>query len=1849
MGHCNPQMSDFAAQTPPGLNSGVYVKSKDTVNSGASAGDGCSSNGSRVACSYRQSWNAVVVYDGDGNTLWGSSGLLDNHTFFTVPIMQSDGSMLIGDDQHLYKINSDFSIAWSTPTPGGSPIGLLPTPNAAIVSATGSQQLVYCFQENCTLTLTIANGGTRYTEAAVVLAGGDCPGATATAAVSGGAVTGVTVTSQGYDCAVAPDVVILGDGQGAFVTASLTGPGPINVYNANTGAVLASTYLYQNGNSGPYYLTNNTPCLNNASYANRIYVITNLSTDSSQGALFALDVDPTNRISPISVAWNLTLRGPSAASPLCAGNDIYFDGAGIQPGDNVGTTIFGVQDNGTSGSFLFEQVLGPGTGQLTCNFALDPRPEGGFWHQIQYDPTLYHRDFITGDLIETVNVSNLLTTMGAPPSTYWQAGAFTTYGTPDHPYIMLPEAAYPAKTGSPGYMAMMDLTTLQLVWALPLAGNDQAGFESPGGDAALVLDSNQNPVIVMSGKQAGAFFVTNGGPDSTVSPGQLSFGPQAVGTTSSSQTVNLFNSASSALKFGSATVGGPFSVSNTCGATLAPGVSCAISVNFVPTQKGIQSGALTITSNSQASPQVVPIIGAGTLATPAATLSSSQLLFPTQNAGTTSTPQAVSLLNTGLAALAISQISGGGAAVEVNNCPTLLAVGASCTIQVMLATPLTGACSGTITLATNSPGSPQTIAATGSCQAVPAIESSLSTSSLVFEPHTAGTVSAAQVVTFSNIGSLALQIASINASGSATETNNCGTALAVKGSCTINVQFAPSATGMQSGAITVTDAAPDSPHVVAISGIGMPNPVPIVNQPLLPAAALPGTAGMTLLVNGSGFVPGSVVYWNGTPRVTTAVSGTQLSGALTAADLASPNTGAVSVVNPAPGGGQSNAVWLPVGYYSPAPSPAISTITAGGAPSAIVTADFNNDGKLDLAVTNSGGNNVSIFSGNGDGTFGSAVNLATGNLPIAIAAADLNHDGVLDLVIANQSDDTVSVLLGAGGGKFAPQVVYSTGDQPAAIAIADVNGDGNLDLAVANRGDNTVSILLGNGDGTFAPQLAYAAGESPDAVIAGDFNGDGKADLAVGNDVTPGGSVTILLNHGDGSYLPGVSYATGDTVSLVAADLNGDGVLDFAAVNYLAQTLSVYLGNGSGVFTVGPYQTTRLAPTLSGLAAADMNADGSLELVISANGADGFTTVQNNDAGTFSVILQTGAVAQATAVAVGDFNNDGSMDAALVSSALNSISIVMQAPEMSFSAATLSFGSVALGGSATQTVTVTNSGSAVLQISKMSAGGVFSETNNCTAAIAPGNTCSVTLVFSPATTGTLSGTLTIQSNAPGAPRTVSLGGTGVTFAASISLSSSAVIGGNPAASNVTVLSSAAPAGGWTVSLTSSNPAVAAVPATVPVAAGQTVSSAFTITTTAVSNNTPVTITATVNGFTASSILNVNPIAVTVSLSAATMTGGTVLGSNTIVLANPAPTGGLIFNLTSTNPTDASVPASVTVPPGATVSGTFTITAAQVSSQTSPTIYATLSGVGSAIAYATITVRPPSLSSVVLSAGSLVGGQSTTGNTVNLASPAPGGGVTVNLTSSKNNLVTVPASVIVPANAISAPFSITTGNVSAQSSVTITASVGVSGTSVTGTLTLTPNGVSTFNLAAASVVGGGTLGSNTVTLLAPAPSNGATVDLVSDDPATATMPVSVKVPAGLLTSNAFKITTSVVTAPTPVILNATYRGTTAPATIIMEPLEPASLTLGAQTVVGGKTIAGNTVNLNGAAPMGGAVMSLSSSDPAVASVPSTVTVAGGKSTSPKFNIVTSAVTKQATITITASYQGYTTSAKLTVKP
>ena len=273
-------------------------------------------------------------------------------------------------------------------------------------------------------------------------------------------------------------------------------------------------------------------------------------------------------------------------------------------------------------------------------------------------------------------------------------------------------------------------------------------------------------------------------------------------------------------------------------------------------------------------------------------------------------------------------------------------------------------------------------------------------------------------------------------------------------------------------------------------------------------------------------------------------------------------------------------------------------LPVGYDPDAIVAGDFTGNGRTDLAVAD--GNGIEMLLGNGDGTFQPANTIAGVSGPVV--AGDFTGNGRLDLAVVNSgiypNGGTVSVLLGNGDGTFQPQVTYAVGLFPDAIVTGDFTGDGRTDLAVVNSGiypnGGTVSVLLGNGDGTFQPQVTYAVGTHPDAIVAGDFTGNGRLDLAVANFLDK--TVSVLLGNGDGTFQPQVTYAVGTHPdAIVAGDFTGNGRTDLAVANELDNTVSVLLGNGDGTFSnPGQFATTPHATPL----VADVNGDGTNDVLV---------------------------------------------------------------------------------------------------------------------------------------------------------------------------------------------------------------------------------------------------------------------------------------------------------------------------------------------------------------------------------------------------------------------------------------------------------------------------------------------------------------------------------------------------------------------------------------------------------------------------------------------------------------------------
>ncbi|HYO63711.1 MAG TPA: FG-GAP-like repeat-containing protein [Pyrinomonadaceae bacterium] len=259
------------------------------------------------------------------------------------------------------------------------------------------------------------------------------------------------------------------------------------------------------------------------------------------------------------------------------------------------------------------------------------------------------------------------------------------------------------------------------------------------------------------------------------------------------------------------------------------------------------------------------------------------------------------------------------------------------------------------------------------------------------------------------------------------------------------------------------------------------------------------------------------------------------------------------------------------GGFGPAVNHFLTSPGSSANSPAVAAADFNLDGKTDLAVANMTHHAVVFMFGLGDGTFGSVKFVGVGGFlsPIHVVVADFNKDGKPDVATANNTAQNVSVLLGDGAGNFVAPALFNVGNAPTSLAAADFNGDNNPDLAVANQGSNTVSVLRGDGAGGFSTGGQFATGgTNPTSVASADFNGDGHTDLAVTNFME--NNVVVLRGDGAGSFTPTASFDTGgrETQFVVAADFNGDGEPDLAAANELSRNVSVLLNTcGSAAAT----------------------------------------------------------------------------------------------------------------------------------------------------------------------------------------------------------------------------------------------------------------------------------------------------------------------------------------------------------------------------------------------------------------------------------------------------------------------------------------------------------------------------------------------------------------------------------------------------------------------------------------------------------------------------------------------------------
>ncbi|MEI7732711.1 MAG: FG-GAP-like repeat-containing protein [Verrucomicrobiota bacterium] len=339
-----------------------------------------------------------------------------------------------------------------------------------------------------------------------------------------------------------------------------------------------------------------------------------------------------------------------------------------------------------------------------------------------------------------------------------------------------------------------------------------------------------------------------------------------------------------------------------------------------------------------------------------------------------------------------------------------------------------------------------------------------------------------------------------------------------------------------------------------------------------------------------------------------------------------------------------NGDLLPLTFWSLAltnPAGDFATISnICGGPMSVQLADFNNDGRLDVAVMGFYGRLV-VLTNNGAGGFMISSAPGAGYLVNSLAVADVNGDGALDLINASSYNSTLTLMTNDGLGGFTAASTPAVGETTYVVA-ADVNGDGKADLINVGFYSSTVTILTNGGSGNFTLSSTNQVGNGHFNVVAADVNGDGKVDL-----ITPNyydSTVTVLTNNGNGEFVAAGTYPAGigGARFVAAGDFNRDGRVDLAVANDTTGTLTTLTNNGSGGFVAVASYPVGAGP--AAVAISDLNRDGWPDLICANYESNSVTILTNNGSGGFATAATFPAGAGPVFVAAGDLNGDGTPD-----------------------------------------------------------------------------------------------------------------------------------------------------------------------------------------------------------------------------------------------------------------------------------------------------------------------------------------------------------------------------------------------------------------------------------------------------------------------------------------------------------------------------------------------------------------------------------------------------------------------------
>jgi hypothetical protein len=862
----------------------------------------------------------------------------------------------------------------------------------------------------------------------------------------------------------------------------------------------------------------------------------------------------------------------------------------------------------------------------------------------------------------------------------------------------------------------------------------------------LTITDNNNGVT--GSTQTVSLSGTGINPGASLSAASEALGSQVINTTSAAKTLTLTSNGTTSLSLTSIAIAGTnandFNETNNCPATLAVAAKCTITLTYTPSVLGAETATLTVADNASSSPQTVALTGTGVVP---ADLSVTSLAFGNVGENSPSAGKNVTIYNNEAVALSISSITTGNADfTETNTCNGSVPAKGHCVITVTFTPSTLTAETGTLSVNDTAPNSPQTAALTGTG----ILPAKFSLTSLAFGSVPQSTASAVKTITFYNEEAEGLTISSITTGNpDFTETNTCGGSVPAAGNCVITVTFTPSMMGAETGTLTVTDAASNSPQTAALTGTGIAQATVSPTSEVFAAQTVGTTSAAKTLTL--------------TNNLSTAltISGFTVTGA-DPSDFVQTNTCGSSLAAGAKC--TISVTFTPCAGGSRAASLTI-TDTATSSPQTVSLSGTGNGSAASLSPASLAFGNQSVST---TSTAQTLTLTNTGNAALSITSLTMTGTNAGDFAQTNTCGSSV-----AAGANCTISVSFTpsaSGARSATLSIADNASGSPQTVSLSGTGTaaaaslSPASLAFGNqsvGTTSTAQTLTLTnTGNAALSITSLTMTGTNAGDFAqtntCGSSVGAGANCTISVTFtpsASGSRSATLSIADNASGSPQSVSLSGTGTAAGASLS----PASLAFGNQS----VGTTSTAQaLTLTNTGNAALSITS-----LTMTGTNAGDFA--QTNTCGssvaagancTISVSFTPSASgARSAALSIAD-NASGSPQTV-------SLTGTGTAAVASLSPTSLSFGSQSVDVmSLSQVITLNNTGSTTLSIASISFTGAdaadFTESDTCGSPVAAGGNCTIAILFTPAAAGARTASLSIADNASGSPQSASLSGTG---------------------------------------------------------------------------------------------------------------------------------------------------------------------------------------------------------------------------------------------------------------------------------------------------------------------------------------------------------------------------------------------------------------------------------------------------------------------------------------------------------